>query len=61
VVLAFGGKDPLFIAMGFVIISEDLERGPGQGDHAILGPFAALDVNQHAVGVEVGDLKMDSF
>ncbi len=38
-----------------------MERRFGQGDHAILGPFAAMDVNQHAIGIDVVDMKMESF
>ncbi len=61
VILAFGGKDPLFIAMSLVVLSEDLKRCLWQRDHSILGSLSTMNVDQHAIGVDIGDLEMESF
>jgi len=56
VISAFGRKDPILIAMGLVVIPQDVQSGFWQRDHSILGPFASVDMYQHAFGVDVRNL-----
>ena len=50
---AGGRKDPSGISIGFVPISEFGEYSPGQRHISVFSPFSLLDVNDHALAVNV--------
>lgn len=58
---SFGGKDPNGIAMRCPVVAESFEGRLWKRDHAIFGPFTAMDMNEHSFRVDVLDLKMESF
>ncbi len=58
---AFGGKQEDRVAMGLPEGSQCRQGGSGQRDVAILGPFAAMDVDHHSLAVEITDLQVDRF
>jgi hypothetical protein len=61
VIAAGGGEQPGGMAMSDPVSAEGLERARRQGDLAILGPLAAMDVDYHPGAVDVADLEMESF
>ena len=61
VVFAFGGKEPNWVSMGAVVVTHDLEGRVRERNETILGPLSAMDMHQHAFGVDVVDLKMECF
>lgn len=42
------------IAVGGPVLTEELQSGVGQRDIAVFGSFAAMNVDHHALGVDVG-------
>jgi hypothetical protein len=49
------------MVVGGPIVSEQLEGGLGERDVAILGPLAAVDMDHHAGGVDIGDFEVEAF
>ena len=47
--------------MGQPVAPQDVEGVLGQGDIAILGALAPMDVDHHALAVDVADLKIEAF
>jgi hypothetical protein len=60
-VSAKGREEETRMTVGSPIASEQMEGGLREGDVAILGAFAAVDMNHHAAGVDVGDFEMETF
>ena len=55
-----GGKDPLRGAVGAPVLAEEFQGIHGQRDVAILSALA-VDVEQHAVTVDIGDGEPGAF
>src|SRR5262245_53740809 len=49
------------VAVGEPIAAQHLKRRLGQWDVAILGAFAAMDMDHHARAIDIGDFEMKSF
>jgi hypothetical protein len=47
--------------MGFPVLAQQLESAGGQGDITVGVAFAAADVQEHALAVDVAHLQMESF
>ena len=47
------------MAMGTPVFAEGLERARRQGDEAVLGALAAMDVDHHPGAVDVADLEVE--
>jgi hypothetical protein len=60
-VTANGREEEARVAVGPPIASEQMEGGLRERDIAILGTLAAVDMDHHAAGVDVGDFEMESF
>jgi hypothetical protein len=60
-VSAKGREEETRMTVGSPIASEQMEGGLREGDVAILGAFAAVDMNHHAAGVDIRDFEMESF
>lgn len=61
VVASFGGEDPNGVTMRGPVLSQFLKSWSWKGDESILGTFTAVDVHQHAFGIDIGDLQVKSF
>ena len=61
VVFALGWKNPVFVAMGFVIFPEDLQGGFRQRDQAIFGTLSTMDMDEHSLGVDIFNMEIESF
>ena len=46
------------VAVGGPVLAERLQSGIGQRDIAVLGSLAAMDVDHHALAVDVGDFQV---
>lgn len=57
----FGRKNPSGIAMRRPVLTQKDESRLWQGNESIFGTFATVDVNQHPLGVDIGNLEMQSF
>ena len=55
------GKKPLDRALHFIVSTQQDERAIAEHGVAILGPFAVLDVDQHAFGVDVFGFEGNGF
>ena len=54
-------KDKSRVAMGGPVFAQDLEGSLRQGDETIFGAFTAVDVEHHAMTVDVSDFEMLGF
>ena len=61
VIAAGGGEEPDGMAMRDPVLAEGLQRARRQGDVAVLGPLAAMDVDHHPRAVDVADLEVQPF
>ena len=43
------------------VLTQQMEGGLGQRDVAVLGAFAAVDMDHHALAVDIGDFEMAGF
>ena len=59
--VTLGRKDQLGVAMIFPLLAQECQRALGQGDVAIAIAFALADVQEHALGVDVANLKAQAF
>lgn len=59
--VAPGGKEQRGMTMRFPEFAQEQERAPGQRDVTILIALAGTDVEEHALGVNVADLKVQAF
>ena len=46
---------------GAPVSAQDIEQAGREHDVAVLGPLAVLDAEQHALGIDVGNLETDSL
>ena len=58
---AKGREEEARVTMGEPIAAEQMKGGLGERDKAILGAFAAVDMDHHTVAVDIGDFEMESF
>ncbi len=59
--MTFAGEKPQLVPMGFPLFSEQLQSALGQGDIAVTTAFAGADVQEHALGIDVGNLQIQTF
>ena len=59
--VAFSREKPARMPVSFPLFSEQLDRALGQGDITVGIAFARADVQQHALGIDVGDLEVQAF
>ncbi len=59
--VTLGGKEPGRMPVRFPLFAQELEDALGQGDVTILIAFAGADVQEHALGVNVGNLQAQTF
>ena len=57
VMTSCGGKEPGGVAMGFPVEAQELQGVMRQGDIAVLGTFAAVDVDHVARAIDIAHLK----
>jgi len=58
---AKSGEEEARMAVGEPIAAEQGEGGWGKRDVAIFGALAAVDMDHHAGGVDIGDFEMETF
>ena len=56
-----GREEKAWVAVGEPIAAQEMESGLGQRDVAILGAFAAVDMDHHAGAIDIGDFEMESL
>lgn len=61
VIASFVGEYPEWITMGGPVLSHEFERLGSHWDQAIFVAFASPNVDQHAIGIDVGNLQMKRF
>jgi len=59
--VTFGGKKEGWMAMGFPLLAQEEQGALGQGDVAIAIAFARADMQEHASGIDVGNLEAQAF
>ena len=59
--VTFGGKEEDRVAVGFPLLAQEQQGALGQRDVAILIAFASPDVEEHALGIDVADLEIQTF
>ena len=55
------GRGGFLETRGFTIPAQDLQQTEGQHGVAVFGSFALFDADEHALGVDIGNLKGDRF
>ncbi len=58
-VSSLGWEDECGVSVGGPVATEQSQCGVRKGDIAIFGTFAAVDVDQHALALDVGDLQVE--
>lgn len=58
---ALGGEEQSRMAMGFPLLAQKLKRALRQGDITVLVAFAAANVQEHALGIDVAHLEAQGF
>ena len=56
-----GREEKTGMAVGEPIAAQQLKSRLGQRDVAILGALAAVDMDHHALTIDIGDFEMESF
>lgn len=59
--VTFGGEEQRGMTMSLPLLAQELKRAHGQRHVTILIAFAAADVQEHAFGVDVADLKPETL
>ena len=54
-------KQEFRIAMGDPVVSQQRQCRCGEWQKSIFGSLAAMDVNHHALGIDIADLQVESF
>lgn len=54
-------KDQAWVAMGRPIVTQGVQGDLGQGDIPVLGALAAMDMDAHALFVNIADLQVQGF
>jgi hypothetical protein len=58
---AKGGEDKTGMAVGEPVAAQELKRRLGQREVAILGALTTVDMDHHALTIDIGDFEMESF
>jgi len=58
---SLGGKEQSSMAMGFPLLAQQLKRALRQRDVTVLISFAAANVQEHALGIDVANLEAQCF
>ena len=58
---ALGGEEQSRMAMGFPLLAQKLKSALRQRHIAVLVSFAAADVKEHALGIDVANLESQRF
>ena len=56
-----GGEEPGRVSMRFPIGSQESQGVLGQGDVAVFGALASVDMDLEALAIDIGDLKVEGF
>ena len=59
--VAASGEDKPWMAMSEPVLAQQVERGLGQCNVAVLGSLAAVNMDHHALAVDVGDFEVAGF
>ncbi len=59
--VAFGWKEQAGVAMTFPLLAQEQQCALGQGHVTVLVAFAAADVQQHALGIDIRNLQAQAF
>ena len=54
-------EEKLGMAVGAPVPAQQIESGVGQREIAVLGALAAVDMDHHALTIDIGDFEMKSF
>jgi hypothetical protein len=49
------------MAVSAPVLAQQIESGVGQREIAVLGAFAAVDMDHHARAIDIGDFEMECF
>jgi hypothetical protein len=58
---SLGSEKQGCMAMGFPLLAQKLKSALRQGNTAVLVSFAAADVQEHALGIDVANLEAQRF
>ena len=58
---AESGEDKTWVAVGAPVLAQQMKSGLRQWDIAVLGALAAVDMDHHALAVDIGDFEMKAF
>jgi len=58
---AKGREEKVRVTVGEPIAAQELKSGLGQRDVAILGALTAMDMDHHALAVDIGDFEVAGF
>jgi hypothetical protein len=56
-----GWEEESRMAVGYPIAAEEVEGRGGERDVAVLGALSPVDMDHHAVGVDIGDFEVETF
>ena len=56
-----GWEEKTGMAVGTPVLAQQMKSGVGQRDIAVLGALAAMDMDHHALAIDIGDFQMKSF
>jgi hypothetical protein len=59
--VTFGGKEQRRMTMTFPLLAQEPQRAFGQRDVTVLIAFATADVQEHALGINVANLEIQTF
>ena len=59
--VAASGEDQTGMAMSEPVLAQQMEGGLRQRDVAVLGAFAAVDMDHHALTIDVRDFELAGF
>jgi hypothetical protein len=59
--VAFGREEEARVTVGLPMLAEQMEGALGQWDVAVGVAFAAPDMQEHALGIDLGDFKTEGL
>jgi hypothetical protein len=59
--VTFGGEEPGGVTMALPLLAQESQRVFGQRDVTVAVALAGADVQEHALGIDVGDLEAQGF